>query len=224
MILHPAVHIAYFGVFPDRPVSDDLRESFTAEKAEARARETAWKGARKGFKHEALLSENSSIEMDIIYATAKMEIRRAYKFAAREGWIQPVVGAVLLPGLYEQREYTDPERDPRAALEEFVFKAFADHTDGMIEPSLSLRAAHTEPPIAMVAHVRCVIDGAEQPFLTLSDVTASFFTAAYPRLEAHVDAQWFPIEPIDTLAYCRGNALYSRSFFTGFPHGGCAPA
>src|SRR5690606_4866070 len=105
--------------------------------------------------------------------------------------------------------------DLRETLEETTYRSFCDHTDGTVQANFALYYPHDEPPVAMVAHIRCIINGKQHPFLTTTNVTSMFFAAAQPHLQADIEDLPLDFDPVDTVSFCQKEPLYKRSFFMG---------
>lgn len=233
MSLCPAVHIAYFGVFPDRPVTADLRESLSAEKAARQVQSenhnagdafNLWQSAdrtqrSKGFVGRFHVGFNN-VAAEKILATAGIRMRSAYSFAAKQGWVQPMASSVFIPGFL----HPETTHNARETLEAMTLGAFHDHLEGARPMFTHAPIALKEKPVAIMAHIRCVIDGEARPFLSASNATHVFKSTCEPYLQADLDPEWFDLDPIDTVRHFPDDPLHNPHFMLGFARGGHAPA
>lgn len=231
MNISPAVHIAYFGVYPDKTIDESMVESFLGQRASAHEKEVAMRGRLTPDELDRLMQgegtesdmdaldmhEESHDEQRSISKSSYLRMRAAYKIAARDGWLRPIKGEVYLAPVV-------PLADPNFhdSLESSVMSCFFEAMQGNNAPSLTLHAnTPEENPVVVMTMTRCVISGEVVPF-GIGSSKAYFFKAAHPQYpEPELDRTWFDLTGIDTVAHCNADIKTRLSPLMG--HGGFRP-
>lgn len=220
MLIQPAVHIARFGVFPDREIAPTMRESFIATQSISHEKDLARQMPDLLRELSVDIDDDDAIalgnEQEKVSTAAALRMRNAYQMAARQGWIKPIRGDVYLapaitlgPSVQEQ-------------LETSVLASFYDIARGLDVPAFTLTApAQTAAPLATIAHIRCVLSGEVIPFGETGDLPYLFKTIADVASEPDLDPAWFNFTGIDTVAHCRAHTNLRLSPLMG--HGGFKP-
>lgn len=231
MILHPSLHIAYFGVFPDKYVSDEIREGLLAERASAHEKDIAQQGAMREDEVNRLIEGKGNIsdldaldnfdeafeEQRSVAKMAALRMRNAYQFAAKQGWVKPIRGEVYLaPSVRVGDEI-------REDLEQSIFSTFYQAVRQEYLPSLTLQApAQDREPFALLAHMRCLVSGELAPFMTFNDHKYLFKSARPQYQETNLDESLFDFTGIDTVAHCKAGPMTVNNLQL-LGHGGIKP-
>lgn len=223
MPLCPAVHIAYFGVFPDRMITDDFAESLNARKAGQHALALAMEAtdttpfdradATGLHARDSLVKNYDDADVAAIRTTAQLRMRCAYEQAAKNDWLKPMASRIFMPGSI----LPESTADIREEMEHVVFESFYRHASQSTPHTITFAPiALDRHPVAMMAHIRCLIEGEAQPFLSTSNQAHMFKSATEPFIELDVNPAWFQLDAIDSVAHCRENPLFKRSFAMGY--------
>ena len=217
MKFYPAAHIAFFGVFPDKDISEHLREGLLGTNAKEHEREIARRdaGDLQRILDGGEVNEDEN-EQKIVSDAANLRMRAAYAFAARENWIKPIKGEVHLGPTVSY----GPELE--FDIENSIMSTFYDYIRGVSEPTFRLVAPGQDTqPVAMMAHIRAVISGEVTTFCPLSPRQAVFKSVAAISSEPELDEAWFDFTTIDTVAHCKAHSVLRLSPLMG--HGGFRP-
>lgn len=228
MILRPAVHISFFGVFPTEDVDDILREGFTAEKAAGHAAEVARTGTLTEAQIERLIKgmpelkdmidlenfESAQDMQDNIRLVSHRRMRAAYQMAANKGWIEPLHGAVFLAPPVD----TDIAEDLPEEMERAAFSQFQGYTNNSVIPALVIPGAGKTLSGALtgMAYIRCFVDGRSVTMSTFKDQRDLFASLTFPHSEPSLDIDWFDMRRIDTVTWCNSQPGYRTSRFMGY--------
>ena len=231
MNISPAVHIAYFGVYPDKTIDDSMIESFLGHRSFMHQKEVAMDARLDRDKLDRLMRgegtdadlealenhEEAHEEQSAIANSSALRMRAAYKVAARENWIQPIKSDVHLAPVVP---LTDPNFHD--SIESAVMSCFFEAMRGHNVPALTLNApARDDKPVVVMTMTRCVISGEVVPF-GLGSTKPHFFKAAHPMYpEPELDRTWFDLTGIDTVAHCDADIKTRLSPLMGY--GGFRP-
>lgn len=223
MLIHPAVHIARFGVFPDKELDAAFIESLTGARATLHQIEIA-------RELPALIEDEDNIDDDAVEELGKrqqesrnteiLRMRGAYQFAAKNGWIKPIAGNVCLaPAISVAVGHREELMEN---LENAVISTYMDLEGGLGAPSLTLPAPpQSTTPVAEISFIRCVLSGEVVPFGSVTHIPHLFRTAAQYPTDVNLDPAMFDLTGIDTVAHCQTHVNLRRSPLMG--HGGFKP-
>lgn len=223
MLIYPAIHIAQFGVFPDKKPDEFLIEGLTAAQSTEHEIDIASEFlSLAGDVNDLLRAEGKEIDeqQNKIAKTAALRMRNAYQFVVKQGWIKPIRGDVCLANAVRLGPDALNTVDN---LETAALSVFYEMIDGFSEPQLTLRAPVQEQnPVAIMAFIRCVVSGEAVPFSMKSRLPYAFMSVAAIPSEPDLDPAWFDLADIDTFMHCKSKP-HTPDNLRLLGHGGFPP-
>lgn len=223
----PAIHIGFFGVFPDGLLDVDLIESLTGRRAALHANEVALATASDARRLSRIFygqtNDNEKLEIesfqenqdmqDAIYSNAHTRMTSAYNFVARKGWLKPVMGAVMHTPTFS----TIPQVPLIEQLETATLSAFYDLMHHKRTYSLGNVINSARGQLTGLAHIRCVVNGTAVPFISSNpEKTYLLKSTTAPHFTPDINPDIFDLASVDMLNFCRKIPDYRRSVHTGF--------